>query len=149
MLIEVKVKVTWIIADKVRKAIETFILDKEVFAQAEYEVTSQLNAYLDQGTVADYEILGLKLSTVKEIITQYEGEYSFIAALRDTFTQDDGTEKIIRYKILLWANNISDAMAHIREIARQGYDMQIDSLKEVKYTYLNILSNEIQNATEN
>ena len=27
-------------------------------------------------------------------------------------------------------------MAHVREIASQGYDMQIDSLKEVNYTYL-------------
>ena len=33
-------------------------------------------------------------------------------------------------------------MNHAREIVQQGYDMQIDSLKEVNYTYLNMQENE-------
>ena len=69
-------------------------------------------------------------------MTQYQGESSFIVTLRDTIHQDDGSEKTIRYKVLLWADNISDAMGHAREISQQGYDMQIDGLKEVNYTYL-------------
>ena len=56
--------------------------------------------------------------------------------------QDDGSEKQIKYKVLLWADNISEAMTHTREIAQQGYDMQIDSLKEVNYTYLEDNDNE-------
>jgi len=56
--------------------------------------------------------------------------------------QDDGSEKQIKYKVLLWANNISEAITHTREIAQQGYDMQIDSLKEVNYTYLENNDNE-------
>lgn len=39
-------------------------------------------------------------------------------------------------------------MAHTREIAQQGYDMQIDGLKEVNYTYLNSQENE-ESSTEN
>ena len=35
MLIEVKAKVAWRIDGKVKKKIETYILDKEVFAEAE------------------------------------------------------------------------------------------------------------------
>ena len=136
MLIEVKAKVAWIIDAKVQKKLETYILDKEVFAEAEYEVMSLLNDYKTEGTVEDYEIQSLKISSIKEIMTQFEGDYSFIASLRDTILQDDGSEKTIKYKVLLWADNISDAMAHAREIASQGYDMQIDSLKEVNYTYL-------------
>lgn len=148
MLIEVKAKVAWKIDSKVKKKIETYIIDEEVFAQAEYAVMSYLEQYKSDGEVEDFEITGLKLSIVKEIITQYEGDHTFIATLRDTTLLDDGSEKIIKYKVLLWANNIAEAMTHTREIAQQGYDMQIDGLKEVNYTHLNSLSNESA-STEN
>lgn len=148
MLIEVKAKVAWIIDGKVKRKQETFILDKEVFAEAEYAVMSLLEGYRREGTVDNFEIQGLKLSIVKEVITQYQGECTFIASLRDVFLQDDGSEKVLRYKVLLWADNISDAMAHTRELASQGYDMQIDSLKEVNYTYLNTQDNETPTTTE-
>lgn len=148
MLIEVKAKVAWKIDGKVKKKIETYIIDEEVFAQAEYAAMSHLEQYKSDGEVEDFEITGLKLSIVKEIITQYEGDYAFIATLRDTTLLDDGSEKIIRYKVLLWANNIAEAMTHTREIAQQGYDMQIDGLKEVNYTHLNSSANE-STSTEN
>lgn len=148
MLIEIKAKVAWKIDGKVKKKIETYIIDEEVFAQAEYAVMSHLEQYKSDGEVEDFEITGLKLSIVKEIITQYEGDHTFIATLRDTTLLDDGSEKIIKYKVLLWANNIAEAMAHTREIAQQGYDMQIDGLKEVNYTHLNSLTNESA-STEN
>lgn len=149
MLIEVKAKVAWKIDGKIKKKIETYILDKEVFAEAEYEVLSLLNQDKIDGEVEDFEITGLKLSIVKEIITQYEGNYTFIATLRDTTLLDDGSEKTIKYKVLLWANNIAEAMTHTREISQQGYDMQIDGLKEVNYTYLNSQENEESASTEN
>lgn len=136
MLIEVKTKVAWLIDGKARKKLETYILSKEVFAEAEYEVMTLLEEGKQDGTVDDFEITGMKVSPIKEIITQYEGEGTFIASLRDIFLQDDGSEKTVRYKVLLWANDIADAMAHTREIAQQGYDMQIDGLREVSYTYL-------------
>lgn len=144
MLIEVRAKVAWIIDTKVRKRLETYIIDKEVFAEAEYAVMSLLSSYKEEGTVDDFEVLSLKQSVVKEIITQYQGECTFIASLRDTFLQDDGSEKTVKYKVLLWANNISEAMTHTREIAQQGYDMQIDGLKEVNYTYLDSEEDEQQ-----
>lgn len=137
MLIEVKVKVAWIIDSKIKKKQETFVLDKEFFAEAEYKVSELLTGYKDEGTIDNFEIISLRQSGVKEIVTQYQGEDTFIASLRDTFLQEDGTEKVLKYKVLLWANDITEAMSHTRELAQQGYDMQIDSLKEVNYTYLN------------
>ena len=149
MLIEVKAKVAWVIDTKVRRKLETFILDREVFADAEYAVMSMLSNNVNDGTVESYEILGMKVSQVKEIVTQYQGENTYVASLRDTFLQNDGTEKTIRYKVLLWANNISDAMTNTRGIASQGYDMQIDSLREVNYIYLNSQRNEDTAENEN
>lgn len=136
MLIEVKSKVTYIIDGKTKKKSETFILDKEVFAQAEYAVMTLLSNQQTEGTVDSYELQLLKIASVKEINTQYQGEHSYIASLKDTFTDEVGNEKQIKYKILLWANTISEAMRNTREIARQGYDMQIEGLKEVNYQYL-------------
>lgn len=143
MLIEVKTKVSWVIDSKVKKKIETYLIDKEVFAEAEYAVMNLLNSYQNESTVSSFEIVSLRQSAVREVVEQYEGEGTFIASLRDTFLQDDGSEKIMKYKVLLWADNISEAMTHTREIAQQGYDMQIDGLKEVSYTYLNPEENEV------
>lgn len=136
MLIEVKTRVSWIVDDKTKKKLETYILDKEVFAEAELALMTLLERYKREGTVEDFEITSLKQSIIKEIITQYQGDSTFIVTLKDTIHQDDGSEKVIRYKVLLWADNISEAMNHAREIVQQGYDMQIDGLKEVNYTYL-------------
>lgn len=143
MLIEVKTKVSWVIDSKAKKKIETYLIDKEVFAEAEYAVMNLLNSYQNESTVSSFEIVSLRQSAVREVVEQYEGENTFIASLRDTFLQDDGSEKIMKYKVLLWADNISEAMTHTREIAQQGYDMQIDGLKEVSYTYLNSEENEV------
>lgn len=143
MLIEVKTKVSWVIDSKVKKKIETYLIDKEVFAEAEYAVMNLLNSYQNESTVSSFEIVSLRQSAVREVVEQYEGEGTFIASLRDTFLQDDGSEKIMKYKVLLWADNISEAMTHTREIAQQGYDMQIDGLKEVSYIYLNSEENEV------
>lgn len=137
MLVDVRAKVAWIIDDKIKKQAETFILDAETFSQAEYAIMQELNAKKEVNLIDDYEILYLKVSAIKEVYTQYEGEYSYVITLKDTTLQDDGSEKSIKYKVLLWASSITDAMSHAREIAAQGYDMQIDGLKEVNYTYLN------------
>lgn len=136
MLIEVKVKVTRIIDAKKRKKLETYILNKSFFSEAEYRVTEILNTQHDEGTVDSFEIQSLKLSTIKEMADQYEGQYSFLATLKDIYHDDNGNEKSMRYKVLLWANNLTSATHNARELQRQGYDMQIEGLKEVDYTYI-------------
>ena len=135
MLIEVKVKVTRIIDAKKRKKLETYILNKNFFSEAEYKVTEILNTQQDEGEVDSFEIQSLKLSTIKEIADQYEEQYSFLATLKDIYYDDNGNEKSMRYKVLLWANDLTSATHNARELQRQGYDMQIEGLKEVDYTY--------------
>ena len=136
MLIEVRVKVTRIIDAKKRKKLETYILNKDFFSEAEYKVTEILNTQHNEGEVDSFEIQSLKLSTIKEIADQYEGQYSFLATLKDIYHDDNGNEKSMRYKVLLWANDLTSATHNARELQRQGYDMQIEGLKEVDYTYI-------------
>lgn len=138
MLIEVRVKVAYIVDEKCRKKVETFLLDKEFFAQAEYAVTEYLNAAMASHAVQEFEIQSLKMSSVKEIDDQsYNGELpSFMATLRDYFHDDDGNEKQIKYKVLMWAESLSDANARALELSHQGYDMLVEGIKQVDYIYL-------------
>lgn len=141
MLIEVKAKVARIIDGKTRKRTETYVMDKEFFSQAEYAVTELLN---EDTTVEDFQIQSLKVSQIKEIDDQTINNSipSFIATLIDIFHQDDGTEKKMKYKVLLWADNLTVANRRANELSHQGYDMQIESIKQVDYEYLIEQSNQ-------
>ena len=142
MLIEVKVKVARRIDDKVRKRTETFILDQEFFSEAEYAVTTHLNEENIAGLIDDYDIQSLRISPIKEVCDQWLEDYTlsgypaFIATLKDIFHADDGTEKTLKYKVLLWAQSHSQALQRVQQLARQGYDMQIEGIKQVDYEYL-------------
>jgi len=141
MLIEVKTKVARVIDGKTRKRTETYVMDKEFFSQAEYAVTELLNG---DTTVEDFQIQILKLSQIKEIDDQSIDNSipSFITTLIDIFHQDDGTEKKLRYKVLLWADNLTAANRRANELSHQGYDMQIEGIKQVDYEYLIEQSNQ-------
>jgi hypothetical protein len=147
MLVEVKAKVARVIDGKTRKRTETYVMDKEFFSQAEYAVTELLNG---DTTVEDFQIQNLKLSQIKEIDDQSINNSipSFIATLIDIFLQDDGTEKKIKYKVLLWADNLTAANRRANELSHQGYDMQIEGIKQVDYEYLVEQSNQ-EEETEN
>lgn len=142
MLIEVKVKVARVIDSKTRKRTENYILDKEFFSEAEYSVTAHLNEEVSAGTVEGFEIQSMKISQIKEVESQFEGDYSYIGTLKDIWLEDDGTEKTLKYKVLLWANDTTDANSKFLQLACQGYDMQIEGIKQVDYEYLVEQSNQ-------
>ena len=48
----------------------------------------------------------------------------------------DTSVQELKYKVLLWADSLSEAMARTNVFSRQGYNMQVDGLKEVNYEYL-------------
>ena len=144
MLIEVKAKVSRIIDSKLRKRTETYLIDKELYAEAEYAVMSSLANEQELGTVDSSEIISLRQSPIKEICedTMPGSAFTFIATLRDIFHDDNGNEKSMRYKVLLWANDLSQANQRAQQLARQGYDMQIEGIKQVEYEYLTEQNNE-------
>jgi len=141
MLIEVKAKVARVIDGKTRKKVESFVLDRELFSEAEYAVLSKLTTEQQEGLIESSEILSLRQSPIKEVATQFiSGDYSYLATLIDIWLDNDGTEKKLKYKVLLWANSLTEANANASQLARQGYDMQIEGIKQVDYEYLNELS---------
>ena len=148
MLIEVKVKVARVIDNKTRKRTETYILDREFFSQAEYAITELLNEEEQSGLIEDFYITSLRESGIKEIVDKFKGDFSFLATLKDIWLEDDGTEKYLKYKVLLWAENLTQANQRVQQLAREGYDMQIEGIKQVDYEYLVEQLNHIEE-TEN
>lgn len=143
MLIEVKVKVARVIDGKTKKRTETFLVqDCDLFSNAEYRVMSNLVHEQEEGTIENFEIQSLKISQIKEVADQFTGEYSFIATLKDIFHDEEGNEKTLKYKVLLWADNLTQANQNVHQLARQGYDMQIEGIKQVECEYLIPDSNE-------
>lgn len=136
MLIEVKVKVLRVIESKTKRFSETYILDREFFAQAEYDVQTLLTKGQEEGTVDSFEIQSIKISQVKELAYRLEGESTFIATFKDVQLDDKGNEKALKYKILLWADSLTFADRRAHDIAKQGYDMTVEGIKQVDYIYL-------------
>lgn len=137
MLIEVKAKVSWVKEDgKSIKKVNTFLVDKEFFSEAEYTVTEYLNTLVDSKQIEEFYITSLKESSIKEIYTKYQGDNIFIATLVDVFIDDKGKEKLTKYKVLLWSKDLTDANKNVNDLTSQGYDMRVEGIKQVEHIYL-------------
>ena len=119
MLYEIKARYTD--GDKTVKV--HYLLDAQLFAQAEAKVYEQLK------DKSDVDVINIKRSTIKEVIRVDNDLDYYVATISDTYTDDKGNEKIIRYKQLLPAANIGEAQKAITEFLEQGYDMDLDAIK--------------------
>ena len=103
------------------------------FADAEetgYEYGQGLN-------LNEVDVVGVKRSKIKEILNtcQHNDDLIWQAELMDVFHDDEGNEKEIKYKTILFAQSFDNAKAFISEYMRQGYDnMSLVSLKLTKFT---------------
>lgn len=138
MLIETKVKVSRVIDGKTKRLIETYVTDNELFSEAEYKIVSLLSQEQTEGIVESSEVQSLRISPIKEIDEQSYDESlpSFMVTLRDLFHDDEGNEKQLKYKVLIWAENLTDANSRALALSHQGYDMLIEGIKQVDYIYL-------------
>lgn len=119
MLYEIKARYTD--GDKTVKV--HYLLDSELFAQAEAAVYEQLK------DKADVDVISIKRSTIKEVIKIDNDFDYYVATVSDTYFDDKGNEKIIRYKQLLPAASIGEAQEAINDYLKQGYDMRLDAIK--------------------
>lgn len=133
MLTEVKVKTARRAGEKVCRKTETYILDTELLAYAEYTVMKELEK---QSDIEDSMVLSIKVSALKEIVDKYRGSHSYIATLKDIFHDDNGREKAVRYKVLLWADNLTEATKNARAMQKEGYDMQIEGVREADWIWI-------------
>lgn len=148
MLIETKVKVIKEVDGKRFKQTVNFLSDDETLVDALATVLGHLQIMQSSHLIADAEIISCKQSAIKEFASQFEGDKSYIATLKDTWVDEIGDEKSIRYKVLLYAADLTECNQRVQQLSREGYDMSVESLTEVDMEYIESVSNPDDNDTE-
>ena len=137
MLTETRVKISKQVDDKIRKSTTTFLTDSENLVEALAVVINHLNVMKVSHLIEDAEIVACKQSSIKEVATQFEGEKSYVATLKDLWVDEvSGEEKVIRYKVLLYADDLTQANVNVQQLSREGYDMEVESLTEMDMFYI-------------
>ena len=102
------------------------IENKETFAEVEYKLYEEFEGY------TGLDVIAIKRSKAKEVANTrtYDDERIWEAIVKDVYTDDDGEETEMKYKILFFAKGVNNAMNYITEYLKQGFDMQLVALKE-------------------
>ena len=108
---------------------ERYITDCLTFAEAEQK---GMEAYSADNV--DGDVIAVKRSNVREIVNESEDkEHYFKATIVDTFTDDNGKEKELKYYVLIRANDLGEATGKANEYMRQGLqDMRLDGIVKTK-----------------
>lgn len=113
-----------------RKVTEKYIIDNSLsFTDAENILLSLF------GNNDDFEILSIKKSKVREIVNtrQSDDDLIWLAEMMDVFLTDEGDEKQMKYKVLVFAKTFDSAKAIMSDYMKQGFDMSLISLKLSKF----------------
>jgi hypothetical protein len=136
MLTETRVKTRKEIDGKTIKGTANFLTDSETLVDALATVINHLNVMQSSHLIEDADIISCKQSNIKEVATQFEGDKSYVATLKDTWIDEVGDEKTMRYKVLLYAADLTECNHRVQQLSREGYDMKVESLTEVEMEYL-------------
>lgn len=82
------------------------------------------------------DVVAVKISSIKEFINKrVDDEQSiFVATIEDVITSEDGDEKVMKYKVALFAKDIHDATRITSEYMRMGIsDMSLVGMKRTKF----------------
>lgn len=127
MLYEFKVKVERENAKgEMKQVTEHYIIDNcELFAEVEAKALEEFGG--------DCDVFAIARSKIREIVNAKEVCKPFFkATVVDTFTDDDGNEKEIKYQMLVCAKDIAEANKIMTEYLKQGYDTRLDSLSKTR-----------------
>ena len=109
---------------------ENFIVNEaESFADAETQAYEYCKAFKDA------DVTAIKQSKIKEIANERSNQDDsvWLAEMQDVFIDDAGNEKPIKYRVAFFSPTYESANAFITDYSRQGYEMQLVSLKLTKF----------------
>ena len=128
-----EIKISYVTVDKNgndKMVRESLILEHaESFADAEqigYDYGSGLTAI---------DVTDVKRSKLKEVLNERSSneEQIWMAELMDIFVDDEGNEKPIKYKTIIFATTFDKAKAFVSEYIKQEYNLELISLKLTKF----------------
>lgn len=109
---------------------ESFVVENQnFFAEVENALHNEFEAY------TDLDVIAIKRSKIKEIINtrQSADDLIWLCEIEDVFLTEDGEEKPLRYKILGYSKDFNSAKTLFGEYLKQGYSMNIISIKKTKF----------------
>lgn len=148
MLIETRVKISKEVDGKVYKHTTTLLTDSENLIDALAVVINHLNVLQNSHLISDADIISCKISSIKEVATQFEGDKSYVATLKDSWIDEVGDEKSTRYKVMLMAADLTECNTRVQQLSREGYDMKIESLTEMDIEYIEPEQNDTDSRDE-
>lgn len=105
------------------------VKDCELFAEAEQKGMELFNGECD--------VVAVKRSQIREFANEpkgVDGEAIYLATLADIFINENGTEKKTKYKIGVYANDVSGAEKATQEYMKQGLqDMECEGIKKTSF----------------
>lgn len=130
-----EVQVTYTKFDE-EKQTEKSVKENFIINEAESFSSAELQAFGYCMAFKDAEVVAIKQSKIKEIANERKNtdDTLWLAEMQDVFIDDNGNEKPTKYRVLFHSQTYESANAFITDYAKQGYDMQLVSLKLTKFS---------------
>ena len=112
------------------------VKEQYIIENADLFVEVEMRMQGDFGALPNFDVTAIKRSRIHEVcnMRDNEDEKIYIATLIDTFVNEDGSEKEVKYQVAFFADDIANAHAFIEKYANQGYNMRISGIKETKFS---------------
>lgn len=111
---------------------ENYIVENKLtFTQVEERVCEEF-----ESLYKDFDVVAIRRSKLREIVNERKDydEKIFFATIVDTFVNEDGSEKEMKYVVALFAKSMQDAHQKVKDYMAQGLnDMELKQLKETKF----------------
>lgn len=115
------------------------VKEQYIIENADLFTEVEMRMHNNFGTLPNYDVTAIKRSRIHEVcnVRDDEDDKIYVATLVDTFTNEDGSEKEVKYQVAFFADDIANAHAFIEKYADQGYNMRISGIKET--SFINVL----------
>ena len=134
MIFETSIRTTIIDNKGNNKSITSryIVENANLFSEAESKL------YEEFSNETDFEVTGIKISKLKEIVNEApQGDSEckiYFATICDHFITEEGDDKELKYVVALHAGDINEAHQTVKQYMQQGLeDMELVAIKETKY----------------
>ena len=114
-----------------KKVTETYLVDSISFTEAEARTIEFVSPYVSED--GELEVVGLKQTTIKEVLSNSEGDKWFVCNFVFHLMVDNGKDKQTKYSIMVQANTIDEGKKSAeRFMLGSMQDWEMKSITETK-----------------
>ena len=114
-----------------KKVTETYLVDSISFTEAEARTIEFVSPYVSEDS--ELEVVGLKQTTIKEVLSNSEGDKWFVCNFVFHWMEDKGKDKQTKYSIMVQANTIDEGKKSAeRFMSGSMQDWEMKSITETK-----------------